>query len=80
MLINENRLTTTGSQAAAVLGVPLVICTANLIWASEDEEVLTVSASEQISVMANISGQMPSLPPRPQPAPIDTWPPLNTVV
>ena len=80
VLINENRLTTTGWQAVAVFGVPLVICNANLIWAAEDKEVLTVYASEQVSVMANISGQMPSLPPRPQPAPIDTWPPLNTVV
>jgi hypothetical protein len=78
-LINDNRLTTTGWQAVIVLGVPLVICTANLIWAAEDQEVLSIKASEQISVMANISGQMP-LPSRPQQAPIDTWPPLNTVV
>ena len=80
VLINENRLTTTGWQAVAVFGVPLVICNANLIWAAEDKEVLAVYASEQVSVMANISGRMPSLPSRPQPAPIDTWPPLNTVV
>jgi hypothetical protein len=80
-LINDNRLTTTGARAVMIVAVPVVICSANMVWASvEHGYALSLLACQQINVMSNISGAMQVPLRTTQQPPIDSWPPLNTVV
>jgi hypothetical protein len=82
-VIADNRMTATSNgPVATVIRVPQAVATGNLLHNRSDDRGMSIALlcpASGIAVTGNVLRGQTLLPPRPLPAPLDTWDALNTV-